>query len=105
MKNSMIPQREIELLNEIQERMDEIFFYHENNRPDLSGQTTPLLRIHSVLYLSTLKDFCSNFSQLKSLLEIPSKDFETVLTDGGKMSLESVEAQVLVQMVKDILTK
>lgn len=104
MKNPILPQVEVDKLNEVIQKIGELEEIHSKVRPNvLVGND--LMKLHTVVFLDTLKDFFSSVTMLKGLLEISEKEFQDAITDGGKITVEDAKKMVMLKMITELVSK
>lgn len=109
MKNTMISNKELEALQEIYKGVDH--FAEAHNSTGLSSlmestrRASKAERIHILLYMDLVKDFMRDIGALRGLIEEDEDKFLEVVTDGGKLTLDEVEAKLMTNMLMDIIMK
>lgn len=105
MKNRMLPEKEIKLLREIIEKVDELAEVHNSSEPDFSYIGYDLCVVHSVLYMKILKEFLTSARCLKELLDAPEDKVYAEVTENGKHTLEEVKVNLMMSLALEILGK
>jgi hypothetical protein len=109
MKNTMISNKELEALQEIFKGVDHFCETHNKETFDslvtTTRRATQVEKVHILLYMVLVKDFIKDIGALRSLLEEDESKFIEVVTDGGKITLDEVEGNLMTNMLMDILMK
>lgn len=107
MQNTMISKREREALEQIYKGVDKFIEAHnETALEEMMKHTktaTTAEKVHSLLYMSLVKDFIQDIGALRGLLEVNEDEFIREVTENGKMSLEEVEHKLMFSMLMDII--
>lgn len=102
MKNTVIPQADVDKLKEVIEKAKDYVKSHKQCKPALES-LTQLNRIHSVLYMRMVKELISTARSLESLLECSEEEFIKTLTDDGKITVDEVEKNLMLNVMMEML--
>ena len=106
MKNTMISNKELEALQEIFKGVDKLVEAHDKELTfERVRGASKVEKVHSLLYMTMLKDFIKDIGALRGLLEEDEIKFIEVVTDGGKITLDEVESKLMTSMLMDILMR
>lgn len=109
MQNTMISNKEREALEQIYKGVDQFIEAHnETALEEMMKHTrtaTKAEKVHSLLYMSIVKDFIRDIGALRGLLEESEEEFVKAVTEDGKMSLEEVEHKLMFSMLTEMFTK
>lgn len=103
MKNAILPQAEVDKVNEIIQKVKELATIHEKSTPNLTAGGK-LEKIHTVIFLDTVKDLINSATMLRSLLEVSEKDFEDAVTQNGKVTIDDTMRAITFKCLSEILT-
>ena len=105
MKNQILPESELKILNEVFKKVDELVQNHSNTSltPSMVMTASDLEQIHTFLYMDLVKDLVSAVSALKGILNASEEEFMKVITDDGKKSLESCKKIMMLNMLTEIM--
>lgn len=109
MQNTMISNKEKEALEQIYKGVDKFIEAHnEVALAEMMRHTrtaTKAEKVHSLLYVSLVKDFIRDIGALKGLLEVSEEEFVKEVTEDGKMGLDEVEHRLMFSMLTDMIMK
>lgn len=102
MKNTVIPQADIDKLKEVIEKVKDYVESHKQCEPARES-LTQLNRIHSVLYLRMIKELISTARSLESLLECSEEEFIKTITGDGKITVDEAEKNLMLNVMMEML--
>lgn len=102
MRNKIIPEAEIKMVESVFKQVDELQKLHGTLKPNVSYLDNRLERVHSILYLELLKEFVHSAQMLQAILEMDEKSLMDIITDNGKMPFEVAEMRVLMTALSHI---
>ena len=106
MKNIMMSNKEREALEEIFKGVDKLVEAHDKEltfervRGASKGE-----KVHSLLYMTMLKDFLQDIGAIRSMLHVEEDQFIDIVTENGKLSLDEVEKKLMTQMMMELFLK
>lgn len=106
MNNRILPQEEVQKVQNLIKAHEELKECHLAHRltPERLAEVSELEQIHIALYLEMLKDLVQTVGALKDLIEIPAEEFYDTITNKGKLSLDEVKMNVMINaMMKSVL--
>lgn len=108
-KNTMISSKEREALQEVFDAVEKFLKAH-NSMPveemmRLTHKSTQAEKVHSLLYMTLVKDFAQDTGALRSLLEVSEEEFIREVTENGKESLRDVEHKLMFSLLTDLIMK
>lgn len=93
MKNSIIPQEEINAVKKVIEAVEELSRVHASTRP-VFNNATKVEAVHTFTYLNCTEELFHSTGALKQLLDVSEEEFVKVATGNGKRTIEQIlEAQ------------
>ena len=106
MKNTMICDKEREALEEIFKGVDKLV---EVPNKELTFESvrsaSKVEKVHSLLYMTMLKDFLQDIGAIRSMLNVEEDQFIDIVTENGKLSLDEVEKKLMTQMMMELFLK
>lgn len=104
MNNTLLPKEEVQKLEEIIQKVDELIEVHNNlDMPDFLNCKDDLMHVHIVMYLDMVKDIIISAKRMKGLLEISEEEFKEAVTLNGEISLEEAKARSMMNVLMDML--
>ena len=106
MKNTMICDKEREALELIFYGVDKLVEAHDKELTfERVKGASKVEKVHSLLYMTMLKDFLQDISAIRSMLLVEEDQFIDIVTESGKLSLDEVEKKLMTHMMLELLTK
>ena len=107
MKNPILPESELKILNEVFNKVDELVQNHSNTSiiPSMVMTASDLEQIHIILYMDLIKDLVSVVGALRGILEASEEDFLKIITEDGEKSLSSVKKIMMLKMFTEIMER
>lgn len=104
MKNTAIPNNELEVVKNAIEAVNKIVEVHEKSVPNLEDIVKdPVFRIHTLMYLDLLQELVTSAQTLEAILEMSREEFiENIESEGT--SIEEFEKKVMMKAVMDIIS-
>lgn len=102
MKNKIIPEAEIKMVQSVLKQVDSIVELHKSLKPNVSDLDNRLERVHSIMFIEMLKDFVHSAQMLQAVLEISEESLMSIITDNGKMPFEVAEMKVLMSALSNM---
>ena len=98
MKNTMFAENtkeKFEALNSLSRELVECV------APDITKteKASPLEKVHTLHFLRAIDELREALGFINALLEMPEEEFEKLVTDDGKKSLEDVEMKLMFSMM------
>ena len=105
MKNKMLPESELRILEDVFKKIDELMENHEKTplTPNKVASASEIEQIHIVMYMDCLKDLITATKVLKDLLDISEEEFIEAITKGGKLPLAEVKRAMMLKMITDMI--
>lgn len=103
MKNTVISEEERTKVLEICKQVEELIEIHSNQLPNLSGDTTSVEQIHSVVYLDVVGKLINSAKLLSEIFTMSEEEFVNTVTHDGEKSIEEVLSLTMLKCLKDIL--
>ena len=104
MKNTILSQEEVTMVNGIIEKVNVYINNHKPFNPNSEDMDNRLQRIHILLYMRITKDLITSAKSLENILECSPEEFEKTITYDGEFSLEEAEKNLMTNMVMELLT-
>lgn len=104
MNNRIIPTGEIAIVKEIINLTDDLRKYHYSHEPNKEFADDILNRIHTVMFLDSLKDLIKSVALLENLVTVSREDFKDLIEEHGG-TLEEFEKTLLVSEILEKLDK
>ena len=106
MKNIMMSNKEKEALEEIFKGVDKLVEAHDKELTfERVKGASKVEKVHSLLYMTMLKDFLQDIGAIRSMLHVEEDQFIDIVTKNGKLSLDEVENKLMTQMMMELLLK
>ena len=106
MKNTMICDKEREALEQIFKGVDKLVEAHDKELTfERVRGASKVEKVHSLLYMTMLKDFLQDIGAIRSMLHVEEDQFIDIVTKNGKLSLDEVENKLMTQMMMELLLK
>ena len=106
MKNTMICDEEREALEEIFKGVDKLVEAHDKELTlERVKGASKVEKVHSLLYMTMLKDFLQDIGAIRSMLHVEEDQFIDIVTENGKLSLDEVEKKLMTQIMLELFTK
>lgn len=106
MKNTMICDKEREALEQIFKGVDKLVEAHDKELTfERVRGTSKVEKVHSLLYMTMLKDFLQDIGAIRSMLHVEEDQFIDIVTENGKLSLDEVEKKLMTQMMMELFLK
>lgn len=106
MKNIMMSNKEREALEEIFKGVDKLVEAHDKELTfERVRGASKVEKVHSLLYMTMLKDFLQDIGAIRSMLHVEEDQFIDIVTKNGKLSLDEVENKLMTQMMMELLLK
>ena len=106
MKNIMMSNKEREALEEIFKGVDKLVEAHDKELTfERVKGASKVEKVHSLLYMTMLKDFLQDIGAIRSMLHVEEDQFIDIVTKNGKLSLDEVENKLMTQMMMELLLK
>lgn len=102
MKNTMLPQAELEKVQEIIKKVEELKEVHMNSKPNVNVQDD-LMQLHTVAYMDVLKEFLQSASLLKGFMELTEEEFKNAITDDGKVTIQQAKQAMMIKMITEMI--
>lgn len=103
MKNTALPQSEVELVEKALKVVREIVDNHEKVTLDLMKLGADKFnRIHTTMYLDFLKDFLSSAKALESVMYLTEEELTERLAKDN-VTLEEFEKKLMMKMLMDMV--
>ena len=104
MKNTALPQSEVELVEKALKVVHEIIDNHKNVLPDLAklGDDS-FSRVHIIMYLEFMKDFLSSAGALEGVMNLTEEELTEKLAKEGK-TLKEFEMNLMMKVMMDMIT-
>lgn len=98
MKNTMFAENTKETCEAVEKLTKELI---ECVAPDIekTEKATPLEKVHTLHFLRAIDELREALGYINALLEMPEEEFEKLVTDDGKKSLEEVEMKLMFSMM------
>lgn len=98
MKNTMFAENTKEKFEAINSLSKELI---ECVAPDIekTEKASPLEKVHTLHFLRAMDELREALGFIHALLEMPEEEFEKLVTDDGKNSLEEVEMKLMFSMM------
>lgn len=104
MKNTVLPQSEVELVEKALKVVHEIIDNHKNVHPDfMKLGDNSFSRVHTIMYLEFLKDFLSSAKALEEVMNLTEEELTKNLAKDGR-TLEEFEMNLMMKVMTDMLT-
>ena len=104
MKNTILPQSEVELVEKALKVVHEIIDNHKNVIPDLEKLgNDSFSRVHIVMYLDFMKDFLSSAGALEEIMNLTEEELTEKLAEKGK-TLKEFEMNLMMKIMMDMIT-
>ena len=104
MKNTVLSQEEVTMVNGIIEKVNVYINNPKSINPNSENMDNRLQRIHTLLYMSITKDLITSAKSLENILECSPEEFEKIITCDGEFSLEEAEKNLMTNMIMELLT-
>ena len=106
MKNIMMSNKEREELEEIFKGVDKLVEAHDKELTFARVRgASNVKKVHSLLYMTMLKDFLQDIGAIRSMLHVEEDQFIDIVTENGKLSLDEVEKKLMTQMMMELFLK
>ena len=103
MKNIMMSNKEREALEEIFKGVDKLVEAHDKELTfERVRGASKVEKVHSLLYMTMLKDFLQDIGAIRSMLHVEEDQFIDIVTENGKLSLDEVENKLMTQMMMEL---
>lgn len=107
MQNRLINNKEREVLQEIFKGVNKFIEAH-NEVPigEMLGYVpiaTQVEKIHTLLYMRLVKSFIEDIGAIRGLFEDTEDGFIKTITDDGKLTLDEIEEQLMIDSLRDAL--
>lgn len=107
MQNRLINNKEREALQEIFKGVNKFIEAH-NEVPigEMLGYVptaTQVEKIHTLLYMSLVKNFIEDIGAIRGLFEDTEDGFIKTITDDGKLTLDEIEKKLMIDALRDAL--
>lgn len=106
MKNSIIPQEELDAVQKVIKSVEELVEVHAKSRPNFNNETKVEV-VHTFTCLNCIGELIKTTRALKELFEMSEEKFCSIATENGKRTIDKVlEAQtmgVLIDSLSEIL--
>ena len=105
MKNSILPESELKILGELFKKVDELLENHEKTSLtiDVVSKASDTERLHTVLYLDSLKDLVTSAKTLQTLLKVSEEEFIKAVTNDGETSMADVKKRFMLKNLIDLM--
>lgn len=95
MKNSIIPQEELDAVQKVLKSVEQLVEVHSKSRPNVNN-ATKVEAVHTFTYLNCIGDLIKTTVALKGLFEMSEEKFCSIATGNGKRTIDQVlEAQTM----------
>ena len=102
MKNTMIPQKEVEALREVCIRVEEIVKNHKSTDLNLELVNDTFNRVHTIMFMDFLSNFVDSAIALRRCLDLDSDALNEMLAKEN-LTLEEFEKRVMMKTLSDLL--
>ena len=104
MKNTMLPTKEVELVQKAVAIVDELFEVHSHTSVEdlMNLGATKFGRVQTIMYLDFIKDFIKDAKALNRLIDMTEEEFCKELEEHGT-NLDEFERKLMAKMLLEVL--